>query len=49
MHCGGYLKKMLKYEPLSVRTLTILVEIRGFEPLTYTLRTYRATNCAISP
>ena len=26
-----------------------LVEIRGFEPLTYTLRTYRATNCAISP
>ena len=27
----------------------LLVEIRGFEPLTYTLRTYRATNCAISP
>ena len=26
-----------------------VVEIRGFEPLTYTLRTYRATNCAISP
>ena len=26
-----------------------MVEIRGFEPLTYTLRTYRATNCAISP
>lgn len=26
-----------------------LVEIRGLEPLTYTLRTYRATNCAISP
>ena len=25
------------------------MEIRGFEPLTYTLRTYRATNCAISP
>ncbi len=27
----------------------ILVEIWGFEPQTYTLRTYRATNCAISP
>ncbi len=27
----------------------VMVEIRGFEPLTYTLRTYRATNCAISP
>ena len=26
-----------------------VVEIRGVEPLTYTLRTYRATNCAISP
>ena len=27
----------------------LLVEIWGFEPQTYTLRTYRATNCAISP
>ena len=26
-----------------------VVEIWGFEPQTYTLRTYRATNCAISP
>ena len=26
-----------------------LVEIAGFEPATYTLRTYRAANCAISP
>ena len=32
-----------------VRFRLLLVEIRGFEPLTYTLRTYRATNCAISP
>ncbi len=27
----------------------VMVEIWGFEPQTYTLRTYRATNCAISP
>ena len=27
----------------------VMVETRGVEPLTYTLRTYRATNCAISP
>lgn len=26
-----------------------MVEIRGFEPLAYTMRTYRATICAISP
>lgn len=26
-----------------------VVEIAGLEPATYTLRTYRATNCAISP
>lgn len=26
-----------------------LVELRGFEPLTYSMRTSRATNCAIAP
>lgn len=26
-----------------------VVEIAGLEPATYTLRTYRATSCAISP
>lgn len=26
-----------------------MVELRGFEPLTSTLRTLRATNCAIAP
>ena len=26
-----------------------LVELRGFEPLTFSLRTRRATNCAIAP
>ena len=26
-----------------------LVELRGFEPRTYSLRTRRATNCAIAP
>jgi hypothetical protein len=25
------------------------VELRGFEPLTYSMRTSRATNCAIAP
>ena len=28
---------------------TTLVELRGFEPLTYSMRTSRATNCAIAP
>ena len=27
----------------------LLVELRGFEPLTFSLRTRRATNCAIAP
>ena len=26
-----------------------MVELRGFEPLTFSLRTRRATNCAIAP
>jgi hypothetical protein len=29
--------------------LITLVELRGFEPLTYSMRTSRATNCAIAP
>ena len=28
---------------------TAVVEIRGFEPLTFSLRTRRATNCATAP
>lgn len=28
---------------------SLLVELRGFEPLTFSLRTRRATNCAIAP
>ena len=28
---------------------TLWVELRGFEPLTFSLRTRRATNCAIAP
>lgn len=27
----------------------VMVELRGFEPLTYSMRTSRATNCAIAP
>ena len=26
-----------------------MVELRGIEPLTYSMRTSRATNCAIAP
>ena len=29
--------------------LITLVELRGFEPLTFSLRTRRATNCATAP
>jgi hypothetical protein len=36
---------------LATRALTCanVVELRGFEPLTYSMRTSRATNCAIAP
>ncbi len=33
----------------SVRAMTRLVELRGIEPLTFSMRTRRATNCAIAP
>ena len=43
-------RKNLKLIPTKgVRFRFGLVEIAGFEPATYTLRTYRAANCAISP
>ena len=29
--------------------IVVVVELRGFEPLTFSLRTRRATNCAIAP
>ena len=32
-----------------VQSLVSLVELRGFEPLTFSLRTRRATNCATAP
>jgi site-specific DNA recombinase len=32
-----------------VRTMTNLVELRGIEPLTFSMRTRRATNCATAP
>ena len=38
-----------KKKPIGLTLGFFLVEIWGFEPQTYTLRTYRATNCAISP
>ena len=33
----------------TVRTMTNSVELRGIEPLTYSMRTSRATNCATAP
>ncbi|GAA4884649.1 recombinase family protein [Saccharopolyspora cebuensis] len=33
----------------AVRTMTNLVELRGIEPLTFSMRTRRATNCATAP
>ncbi len=33
----------------AVRTMTNLVELRGVEPLTFSMRTRRATNCATAP
>ena len=38
--------------PTQYRALSgsvVMVELRGFEPLTFSLRTRRATNCAIAP
>ena len=32
-----------------VRALLLVVELRGLEPLTFSLRTRRATDCAIAP
>jgi site-specific DNA recombinase len=34
---------------MMVYVLRSVVELRGFEPLTYSMRTSRATNCAIAP
>ena len=33
----------------STLTCSQIVELRGIEPLTYSMRTSRATNCAIAP
>ena len=37
----------IKFGDVSCKTT--MVELRGFEPLTFSLRTRRATNCAIAP
>ena len=39
--------KHIKFGDVSCKTT--MVELRGFEPLTFSLRTRRATNCAIAP
>ena len=39
--------KHIKFDNVSCKTT--MVELRGFEPLTFSLRTRRATNCAIAP
>lgn len=38
-----------KGRPLCIKMSVPSVELRGFEPLTFSLRTRRATNCAIAP
>ena len=46
---------LLLYQPRELRAQDFeficlnWVELRGFEPLTYSMRTSRATNCAIAP
>ena len=39
--------KHIKFDNVSCKST--MVELRGFEPLTFSLRTRRATNCAIAP
>jgi hypothetical protein len=39
----------LRLQPVHCRVAAFVVELRGFEPLTFSLRTRRATNCAIAP
>jgi phage tail sheath gpL-like len=39
----------VSYRTVCTLTCRNLVELRGFEPLTYSMRTSRATNCAIAP
>ena len=38
-----------KQEALMARAAKAIERLRGFEPLTFSLRTRRATNCAIAP
>ena len=40
---------MTKPQVASALTWGFSVELRGIEPLTYSMRTSRATNCAIAP
>ena len=39
----------LTKNPCRLQQTILVVELRGFEPLTFSLRTRRATNCAIAP
>src|SRR5660397_49491 len=45
----GTAKGPLRGAGPSRRTTHLVVELRGFEPLTFSLRTRRATNCATAP
>ena len=42
-------KYVMQLSMYKFQAKALVVEIRGFEPLAYTLRTYRSTNWAISP
>lgn len=41
--------KLPRHQAGQVSIFSSYVELRGFEPLTFSLRTRRATNCAIAP
>jgi Protein of unknown function (DUF3263) len=51
--CRAVASRQRKSAPPSlsceVRSASSTVELRGFEPLTFSLRTRRATNCATAP
>lgn len=47
--CGWKLAKNGRMSTSNTACCANGVELRGFEPLTFSLRTRRATNCAIAP
>lgn len=50
-HCPKFpeLPKVTETPHCVCGEVATVVELRGIEPLTYSMRTSRATNCAIAP